>query len=448
MLQTVAKRRDGPGREKDDFYFLSVFLASRLLSAFALCTSYSHHFSITARSVNGGMLWLILLAAVLVARGAKYSQAFDAATVANGTAMTTLSDGARVDGSAVVANAELGVMSQHGRFFVPTLANSSLGWTASFSLRLTSSSTGADGVALVWGNTDSVVDAVVLHGSTAGNIGGNASYVFMAWLVDTFGTLGGADSPGFFVVNSTGVRTASASRAVTTLPASGTVSATVFVAWNPLRGATFQTTGFGTNANFVDIPFVHSGSDAHSWMFIGDTGSIAELAAIDNVVIDAPCGECRSAGNACLWNLGGQFECAAPTTTPPPTPAPAPNSCMWSSWSACPVPCGGVIRSRARVYPDDRVRGVQRAVLPNKLRGHRLVGMERVFRAMRHWHAVAFSIHCSSHVRRVVLGDNHERIVGVQRFMYTSADNEPADNEPAYTSVHACADSRASTQYV
>jgi hypothetical protein len=254
------------------------------------------------------MLCLILLT-VLSAHGTSYLQAFDTPMVTNGTAMATLSDGARVDGSAVVANGELvlsvtGKMSQHGRFFVPALANSSLGWTASFSLRLTSSSSGADGVALVWGNTEAFVDPIVLHGSTAGNIGGNSSFVFMAWLIDTYGNFGAADGPGFFIVNSTGVRTTAASRAVTTLPTSRTVTATVTIGWNPQRGASFQTTGFSTNANFVDLPFVHSPSDAHSWMFTGDTGSVAELAVIDNVVIDAPCGECRGAGNTCVWNQG------------------------------------------------------------------------------------------------------------------------------------------------
>jgi hypothetical protein len=239
---------------------------------------------------------LFLLAILLlfgIGRGARYAQSFNTTTVSNGTTMATLSDGARVDGSAVVANGELvltvlGVMSQHGRFYVPLLAGSSLGWSASFNLRLVSSSSGADGVALVWGNTDAFVDPVVLHGSTAGNIGGSANYRFVAWLVDTYGTVGAQDSPGFFVVNSTGARTSAASRSVTTLGLSRTVSATVYAAWNPQRGATFRTTGFSTNANFTDVPIVHVGNDAHSWMFIGDTGSVAEFAAIDDIVIEAP----------------------------------------------------------------------------------------------------------------------------------------------------------------
>lgn len=232
-------------------------------------------------------------------------------------------------------------MGQEGRFFIPPVANSSLGWTASFTLKLSS------GVGLVWGNTGTFVDPIVVQGSRGGNIGGNANYRFMAWLIDTYGTLV-SGRLGFFIVNSTGVRTASASQSVSTLPTSQAVSATVFAAWNPQRGATFRSTGFATNVNFSDIHVVHSGNDAHSWMFIGETGELAEFAAIDDVVIEAPCGDCERDGNVCIWNAGGQFTCnvstPAPTLKPSPAPTPAVAAPTMIDWStAAGLIAGGVV---------------------------------------------------------------------------------------------------------
>jgi hypothetical protein len=282
-------------------------------------------------TVSMQMLVLCLgltLFGTLGTHGAQFLQSFDSGMVVNGTANAVLSDGARVDGSAVVANGTLVLttkaMVQTGRLFVPALANSSLGWTASFSLQLNGTSQPGDGVGLVWGNTEAFAFAapIVVQGSMGGNIGNKPANRFLAWIIDTYGLLM-TDSPGFFVVNSTGVRTAAASFKVTTLPASRSVSATVFAAWNPQRGATLRTTGFSTNVNFSDIPMVHTGNDTHSWMFVGETGELFEFAAIDNIVIDAPCGECERAGKSCVWNQGAQFDCIAPTIAPTPKPTPS-----------------------------------------------------------------------------------------------------------------------------
>jgi hypothetical protein len=356
---TIAKQRRAQEvrvSEKDEFFFFFFFLhnlpvlfSSGISRAF-LISRFSHFvfaillffLSRRRRASNMQLLFLaIMLLLFSIGRGARYTQSFNTTTVSNGTTMAMLSDGARVDGSAVVANGELvltviGVMSQVGRFFIPPVANSSLGWTATFTLKLNSSWLPADGVGLVWGNTDAFVEPIVVQGNMGGNIGGNANYHFVAWIGMR------SDNPGFFVVNSTGVHSAGASQAVVTLPFKGTVSATVFVAWNPQRGATFRSTGFATNVNFSDIPVVHRGNDAHSWVFIGETGELDEFAAIDDIVIDAPCGECQRDGKVCIWNAGGQFTCSISTPAPTLKPSPAATPAVpTTTASMCPIgtPC-------------------------------------------------------------------------------------------------------------
>jgi hypothetical protein len=279
-----------------------------------------------------------------------YFQAFS--TVPDNTLRATLPDGAVVSGSAVVRNSELSLTSfgmvQQGQFLVPAISNSSLGWTATFSLRLTAPPRlPADGFALVWGNCESFARPYTVFLLPSNSFIGNqsrSSNQFVAWLVDTFGSTAALDTgPGFFVVNSTGSRSPSAARLTGTLsPSVGRVT-TFFVAWNPDRGATFRTTGFSVNINLSDVPIVHSGSDSHSWMLIGETGFEYQEAVVDNIRIEAPCGSCRTGGGSCVWNPGSQFECRAPsstatTPTPTQTPTPAPTPALTPVPTPRPTP--------------------------------------------------------------------------------------------------------------
>lgn len=66
----------------------------------------------------------------------------------------------------------------------------------------------------------------------------------------------------------------------------GSRTGTATIAWEPGVGATFQTTGMATNANFVGIPTPgFTGDDAYTFAFAGRTGGANEDVLIDNIVI-------------------------------------------------------------------------------------------------------------------------------------------------------------------
>lgn len=255
----------------------------------------------------------LLLSFVVTVSAALYRQPFDIATVANGTSNALLTDGARISGTAVVSDGELVLterrQSRDGAFHVPALNSSSLGWAMSFGLRMVGGSTSADGVWALWGN---VFNVATDHNFRP--LAGNASFSFLSWFVDTFqnsASLG--NTAGFFITNSTGLRSRPASLVVETLLPSQQLNATVLIAWNPQRGATFRTNGFSTDANLTDVGIVHIGNDSHTWSIAAQTGQYSEFAAIDNLVIDAPCGDCSAGGGECVWHAGGRFECELPS---------------------------------------------------------------------------------------------------------------------------------------
>jgi hypothetical protein len=253
---------------------------------------------------------MIFFLFVVGAGAALYQQSFDAAVVANGSQNTLLSDGALISGSAVVRDGTLVLTSmQHedGGFHAPALNGSSLGWIVTYSLRLSGGKANpGTGQWCLWGDVFGVVTDHVFS-----NIRTNSS--FLGWMVDTFpdGGVNGSLT-GFFVVNSTAARTPPASLLTRTLSANQTVDAIAVIAWNPALGATFRTTGFSNDVTLTDVPIVHVGNDSHTWSIAAETGGFYEFAAIDNVIIDAPCGDCQAGGGECVWGSGGRFECQLP----------------------------------------------------------------------------------------------------------------------------------------
>jgi hypothetical protein len=237
------------------------------------------------------------------ADAALYRQSFDADKVTNGTRNTILRDGACINGGAVVVNGTLVMGGLDSGFHAPALSGSSLGWSVSYSARLIGGATPSDGAWLLWGNAFNITTNHAFNGLT-----NNPNFSFLAWLIDLFANPNGTDA-GFFVVARSGVRTASL--AAETLPPNQEVNANVFVAWNQEHGATFRTTGFATNVNFTDVPIEHVGNDSHTWSFA--TRNIIRFAAIDNIVVDAPCGDCQAGGAECVWHTGGQFERRLPS---------------------------------------------------------------------------------------------------------------------------------------
>jgi hypothetical protein len=215
-----------------------------------------------------------------------------------------------ISGSAVVRDGTLVLTSmQHedGGFHAPALNGSSLGWILTYSLRLSSGKASpGTGQWCLWGDVFGVVTDHVFS-----NIRTNSS--FLGWMVDTFpdGGVNGSLT-GFFVVNSTAARTPPASLLTRTLSPNQTVDAIALVAWNPALGATFRTTGFSNDVTLTDVPIVHVGNDSRTWSIAAETGGFYEFAAIDNVIIDAPCGDCKAGGGDCVWGSGGRFECQLP----------------------------------------------------------------------------------------------------------------------------------------
>jgi hypothetical protein len=254
----------------------------------------------TPSAVKKKMIFLSLLLLFVGNVGAAlYRQYFDVATVANGTKSTSLSDGACISGSAVVNNSALVLVGQNSAIHVPALSGSMLGWSTSYTARLIGSTSPSYGLWLLWGNAFNVTTNHVFAGLT-----NNASFSFLAWIIDMYSN--GTDA-GFFVVDKTGARLG---RITETLLPDQEVNASVYIAWNQERGATFRTIGFSTDVNLTDLPMELTGNDSFTWSFA--TRLIGGFVAIDNIVIDAPCGDCRVGGGECVWHVGGRFECRLP----------------------------------------------------------------------------------------------------------------------------------------
>jgi hypothetical protein len=249
------------------------------------------------------MIFLVWLAVGVSA--ALYRQAFDADVVTNGTRNSLLTDGAHVSGSAVVNGSELTsvLRTEEGGFHVPGLNGSSLGWSATIELRMIGGSRPADGVWLLWGNAFNITTNHVFSG-----LAGNDSFSFLVWMIDTFTNPNGT-AAGFFIANRTAGRMAT--MVSETLLPNQEVNASIFVAWNQEHGATFRTSGFFADANMTDIAVEHNASDSHSWSIAARGNTM--FVVIDNIVIDAPCGDCQAGGGECVWHAGGQFECRLPS---------------------------------------------------------------------------------------------------------------------------------------
>jgi hypothetical protein len=190
------------------------------------------------------MIFFLFLAG---AGAARYQQSFDTAMVANGSQNTLLSDGAYVNGSALVNDGELVLTSAFvgltGALLVPALNGSSLGWTMSFKLRF--------GALAAAANTTPTEDALRLHWGPASVNSSETSLRSSAvgtWVLKSAGPLMRG-----FVRGSVLVRTPESILALASINRTETVSATLFVSWNPELGASFRSTGFLIDVDLRDV---------------------------------------------------------------------------------------------------------------------------------------------------------------------------------------------------
>ena len=226
------------------------------------------------------------------ASAASYAQDF---TFADGT--TNLGDGTTIGSSvagaagsinSVQSNAlritQVNTNNQRASFRIPALANSSLGWTATFDLTMTDAVGGnppADGFTFNYGDIPALVTtgaAADGHGAAEAGHGGTV----ISAQVDTWRN-GDANSPGVGILQ-TGSLLPGARTDGIVVPTDGSVSGTVSITWTP-TDISFTTTGLGTNAAFNNIPHTFAGNDAFSWVFSARTGGATEDLIIDNLVI-------------------------------------------------------------------------------------------------------------------------------------------------------------------
>jgi hypothetical protein len=217
-----------------------------------------------------------------------YSNDFN--SYANGT--TDLGDGTVFFGAAAsiqggrlqltIDNQGLGFSS----FSIPPLANSSLGWTASFDYEMFDAAGGnppADGFSFNYGNAALGEQGGAEEGMTnRPGVTDNLSFEVDTWMnfdaeqgVNISGLQGGVDVGQIAFTNGP------------ILNDGQLVSGTVLLGWDPVLGATFVTTGLNTNANFVNVNLGGApGSDDWTFIFSARVGGANEDLFIDNLVIN------------------------------------------------------------------------------------------------------------------------------------------------------------------
>jgi len=237
-----------------------------------------------------------LVAVLATASAATYSQNFNAfpdntSILGDGTIISSNDGLASVQGGQFRIASD-SISGETSVLRIPALANAAQGWTMTFNVSFSDTAgenPPADGMSISWGNipfnttlpgVDGVTGFGAEHGWQLGSAGDH-----LAFEIDTWQN-GGPDQGVRIATEVGGVHTHVAQTVGQTLPDGGSVSGLVTLSWDPILGASFSTTGLGTNANFTNVPvpgFV--GSDAFIFAFASRTGNADETVLIDNVNI-------------------------------------------------------------------------------------------------------------------------------------------------------------------
>lgn len=235
---------------------------------------------------------MALFASIMTAGAATYTQDFTGA--ANGT--PDLGDGTVFNGNAQIVNEQLQLTEDLGAggfssFAIPALADSSLGWTATFDLTITDSvgaNEPADGFSLNYGNAELTELGSAEEGMAgAAAVTENVSFEIDTWMnldseqgVNIAEKVGGVDTNLSFTNGSI-------------LSDGTTVSGQVTANYDPTAGLSFTTTGLLTNADFQGVATTFTPDDAYTFIFSGRVGGANQTVLIDNIIITTGVGDDR-----------------------------------------------------------------------------------------------------------------------------------------------------------
>ena len=219
-----------------------------------------------------------------------YIQNFDG--FADGT--TTLGDGSMINGTASIQGGKLELTRDGGAggfssFAIPALAESSLGWSATFDVSISDSvgaNEPADGFSLNYGNAALTELGSAEEGMAgAGDVTENISFEVDTWMnldaeqgVNIAEKVGGADTNLSFTNGPI-------------LTDGTTVSGEVVISFHPVNGLSFTTTGLLTNADFLNVPTTFDGDDAYTFVFSARVGGANQTVLIDNFTIETGAGD-------------------------------------------------------------------------------------------------------------------------------------------------------------
>jgi hypothetical protein len=245
--------------------------------------------------------FLVGLTCPIASHAASYVQNFD--TFADGT--TNFGDGTVLSSGSGFASAQNGALrltsvddaDESSAFRIPGLIGSTMGWTATFDVKVGSDGLPADGFSFSWGagiGIDPFSDAV----GTEEGWGEGIDHLYFAF--DTFDNGGGEWGLKIGGANATSEFTFTEVFGPL-IGVEETANAQVILAWSPTTGASFRTTGFNTNINVSNIPtsgFI--AEDANVFAFGARTGSLTETLSVDNINIQSV----PEPGALCLLALG------------------------------------------------------------------------------------------------------------------------------------------------
>lgn len=230
------------------------------------------------------------LLSTLAASAAVYSNDFNVANGTNNFGGGATSQGNNAGGGFVDNNmlrlTTDGVGGTGASITIPALANSSLGWTATFDYVLNHNNglDPADGFSFNYGTMGlgSLPGPAPEEGWDPGT-----GTTYVAAMVDTWQNSAPGDPPDVGVATNVGfTNTILADQNGVVIPNFGSLTGSVSITFHPTNGLSFSTTGLNNNANFTNVglgSFV--GNDSFNFAIGARTGGATQNFLIDNLVI-------------------------------------------------------------------------------------------------------------------------------------------------------------------